>query len=214
MIVVGLTGGIASGKSSISRWFLSKASSDLTIEIVDADLLGHSAYSNQQSSCYAKLVRHFGDRICSKEDGSINRRELGSIVFSNPDEMRVLQSIVWPEILQMLQHKLDSLKARGERRILVVVEAAIMFEAKWNEALALDLIIVSQVDSLVAKRRLMLRNNLSEEDAEKRIHAQMTNADRAAKANMIVVDNSRDLNDLDAVLDSLWESHISPLLSA
>jgi dephospho-CoA kinase len=92
MIVIGVTGGICSGKSTISRIL----SSTFGVPVIDADIIGHEAYF-PHTTCYDQLIQNFGNTIVN-EDETINRRELGKIVFSNQNKMNELQAIVWPVI--------------------------------------------------------------------------------------------------------------------
>ena len=105
--------------------------------------------------------------------------------------MRALEGIVWPEILRLLLSELKKMETEATAPPLVVVEAAIMLEAGWHKHLPLTALWVVSVPVEVARGRLIARNALSEEDAEKRIRAQMSNEERAAQADT-VLDNSSD----------------------
>ena len=192
MKVIGLTGGIAAGKSSVATILQSQCGAT----VLDADKFGHAAYK-KGTPAYDSLVAHFGSAIVKPDDGEeIDRRELGKIVFADPAQMRALEAIVWPEILRLLQAELAKLESEAAAEtaqvpLLVVVEAAIMLEAGWHKQLPLSALWVVTVPMEAARARLMARNALTEEDAEKRIRAQMTNEERVAQADA-VLDNSGD----------------------
>jgi len=212
-VVVGVTGGIASGKSSVSKWFTTRQSEGIIIELIDADILGHSVYQIG-TPCHELLIEHFGDCI-KASDGTIDRKALGAIVFSDKSEMAELQKIVWPNLGEKLQGTLLSLKSnqKEDSKTLIVVEAAVMFEARWHKLLDLDLIITVQVDPQIAKDRLLSRTpHLTPDDAEKRIESQMSNAARSAEAHL-TLDNNGSVEALQSKLETLWSSRIWPMFS-
>ncbi|CAM9872252.1 unnamed protein product [Sphacelaria rigidula] len=175
--VVGLVGGIASGKSTVSHALAEYCG----LAVIDADKLGHESYS-PGTRCFGKLVDEFGRKIVAG-DGTIDRRALGEVVFGDPSNMARLQGIVWPEIRQLAQKRITSLGKEGVDS--VVLEAAVLLEAGWDDMC--DELWVVQVPPYVARARLMERNNFSEEQAEKRIAAQpMTNEERAARATVVI----------------------------
>lgn len=193
MLVIGLTGGICAGKSTVARVL-----QDLGATVLDADKLGHKAYE-PSTPCFKKLVAHFGSRIVN-ENGEVNRKVLGSIVFSEPKEMACLQSIVWPEIGEMLLAALQKFESEGIT--VVVLEAAVMIEAAWQNLVSC--LWVVNVDKAVALQRLMVRNNLTEEEASKRVNSQLSNEERNIHADL-VIDNSKDsIADLERVVRAAY----------
>lgn len=181
-VFVGLTGGICSGKSTIS-----KILKDRGIPIVDADQLGHKAYA-PGTSCFQKLVDNFGSSIIA-EDGSINRRALGAIVFSEKSKMQELNAIVWPEIRQLIIEEIDTFRNETTNSVpIVVIEAAIMIEAKWFDLF--DQVWVVVTDESTAIQRLISRNSLTEEQARQRLAAQTSNDDRIQHANSVISNDS------------------------
>jgi phosphopantetheine adenylyltransferase/dephospho-CoA kinase len=181
MIVIGLTGGIASGKSTVS----SILKDLLGVIIIDADKLGHKAYQ-KGTYCYDRLVENFGQSIVA-EDGQINRRNLGDIVFSEKSKMTELTGIVWPEIRKLLIDDIDNIQktaSLGGSSPVVAIEAAIMLEAGWEDLVSM--LWVVQVDRQTAIDRLVARNNLSPEEALKRIESQMSNDDRCKHATYVL----------------------------
>jgi dephospho-CoA kinase len=200
MHVVGITGGIGSGKSTVT-----KILEDINKSVViDADKLGWAAYQ-KGTSCYIKVKDHFGliNKDIISEDGEINRKILGSIVFSDKSKMKELESIVWPEIKDMIIKRIEELKT--ECKIdMIVIEAAIMIEAGWQDLL--DMLWVIYVDREVAIERIKQRNSLSQDEAAKRVDSQMSNEDRLKYSNYSI--NNIDLN----LLPSLVQEGVEKLI--
>jgi dephospho-CoA kinase len=178
MRVIGLTGGIAAGKSTVSD-----ALRGAGAVVIDADKVGHEAYQ-PGTGTYAALVEAFGAEIVA-EGGEIDRRKLGAIVFADPAQRQRLQDIVWPRMKEMMRERLDQLRAAG--REVVVIEAAVLLEAGWQDLT--DEVWVVTVPEHVAMERLSARNGFSEDEARSRIRAQLSNEERARHADA-VIDNS------------------------
>jgi len=191
---LGLVGGIASGKSTAAARL-----EELGAAVVNADKLGHEAYA-VGTACFNKVVEHFGSDIVA-EDGSINRRALGQIVFGDPAKMRELEAIVWPEIEKAVLSKIEELRASGSVSV-VVVEAAIMLKAGWDKHV--DEVWCAMVEPEVACERLMARNKLTKEEAMKRIGAQMSNEEHAARATVLLQNNST-VEDFVEAVDAAWK---------
>jgi dephospho-CoA kinase len=192
MRVIGLTGGIAAGKSTVSE-----ALRDHGALIIDADRVGHEAYQ-PGTETFKALVEHFGVQIVS-DTGEIDRRRLGAIVFADPAQRVALQNIVWPRMKDMMRARLKQLRAEGVA--VVVIEAAVLIEASWTDIV--DEVWVVQVPEDVALARLMTRNGLSADDGRARIRAQLSNAERAAHAG-VVIDNSGTVDEARSRVDSEW----------
>lgn len=173
--VLGLTGGIASGKSAIC-----KRLEGLGAGTVDCDKLGHQAYAKGTVG-YDKVVGTFGSGILNSE-GEVNRRALGTIVFSDETKMQTLNKIVWPEIAKLATEEVRKFGAEG--KAVVVLEAAILLKAGWEELCHEVWGCVIPVKEAV--KRLHERNNLSEEEAMKRIHLGVTNSELVSKSNVIL----------------------------
>eukprot|EP00105_Crassostrea_gigas_P008112 XP_011422578.1 PREDICTED: bifunctional coenzyme A synthase [Crassostrea gigas] len=173
--VLGLTGGIASGKSAIC-----KRLEGLGAGTVDCDKLGHQAYAKGTVG-YDKVVGTFGSGILNS-DGEVNRRSLGAIVFSDETKMQTLNKIVWPEIAKLATEEVKKFGAEG--KAVVVLEAAILLRAGWEEHCHEVWGCVIPVKEAV--KRLHERNNLSEEEAMKRIHLGVTNSELVSKSNVIL----------------------------
>jgi dephospho-CoA kinase len=193
MRVIGLTGGIAAGKSTISQ-----ALQEHGAVVVDADKVGHEAY-RPGTATWQALVDHFGREIVA-DSGEIDRRRLGAIVFADPAQRAALQDIVWPRMKAMMRDRLAELRAAGTA--VVVIEAAVLLEAGWTDLV--DEVWVVQVPEDVAVARLASRNGMAEADARARIRAQLSNAERAARAQ-VVIDNSGTPAEARARVDAAWQ---------
>lgn len=178
--VIGLTGGIASGKSSIA-----KRLGKLGAEVINADIVGHSVYE-PGTDAYNEIIANFGEGIVNS-DSSINRRQLGGIVFSDSKKLQKLNSIVWPKIEKRIKELILEISAKGFQ--VCVVEAAVLLEAGWEKFVNEVWVPVIPEDEAI--RRLNERNGLSEDEARKRLASQMTNKERVSQANV--------------VLSTLWE---------
>jgi len=191
--VVGLTGGIAAGKSTISEMLAAHGAA-----VLDCDKLGHKAYV-KGGETFAKLVSAFGNEIIDATSGEIDRKALGGVVFGNAARMKDLTDIVWPAIRSLAGEELARMGREGVS--VCVMEAAVLLEAGWDDMV--DEIWVVVVPENVAKERLMERNKLSEEDALKRIRSQLTNDQRLAKAH-IVLGNQWGREESKKQVDQAW----------
>lgn len=192
MFVLGITGGICSGKSTVSRLIRNRG-----IPMIDADVLGHQTYL-PGTDCFKSLTSHFGSGIVA-EDGTINRKALGFIVFSDKSKMDELNSIVWPEIRKLLQVELENYRSQGVN--LVVVEAAVMIEAGWYDLM--NEVWVAHVHENVAIHRLMVRNALTEEQARQRVEAQISVDERRKYASVLIDNTNRSIEQLEATVNQL-----------
>jgi len=191
--IIGLTGGIASGKSTAARFFR-----DRDVPVVDADILGHRTYE-PGSETYDAVVAAFGDELVA-QDGSIDRKVLGSKVFGRPDELKRLTDIVWPGIRKLAGEAFSELETAGHN--LCVLEAAVLFEARWDDLV--DEIWVVVVEPDIAVKRLADRNGLDESAARARLASQLSNAERVARAHT-VIENNGTLDDLDRHIRQAWD---------
>lgn len=192
MITVGLTGGIASGKSTVSATLR-----ELGAHIIDADRVGHEAYL-PGTKVWEELVAAFGREIVG-EDGGIDRKKLGPIVFADPEKLKLLNSIVHPRMKDMMQAMLDDQRRAGTP--VVVVEAAILIEANWQSLV--DEIWVVAVPESVAAERLIVRNGFTRDQAEARIRSQLSNAERQRHADLII-DTNCTLEELRERVEQAW----------
>jgi dephospho-CoA kinase len=174
--VIGICGGIGSGKSTACKLLVS----DLNcVTHIDADKVAHSVYA-PGSQAVNDVVAEFGSGILEDKsdnnNNTIDRKKLGKIVFAEKSAMSKLEQIVWPHVKTKLAETIDDLrgewkegKAEGNKPI-VIVEAAILLDAGWDDLL--DGIWVVKATEDVALQRLMETRNMTKEDSEKRINAQ------------------------------------------
>merc|ERR1719278_1055968 len=171
----GLTGGSASGKSSVA-----KRMSNLNWGVVDCDKLGHAAYT-PGTVAYKSIVEEWGQAVVAG-DGSINRRALGPIVFADPAALTRLNAIVWPEIAKMAREKADCLWKEGKQ--VVVLDAAVLLEAGWqNFCHEVWVCVVPREEAVI---RIMDRDGRSREEAERRVASQLSNTERVSQASTVL----------------------------
>ena len=197
MFVIGLIGGIGSGKSSVSSILNS-----LGVDVIDADKVGHEAYT-PNSEGWRKVISAFGQDIVGPEN-EIDRKKLGSIVFSDPSEMEKLNKLMHPIIHDLVEEKIQNLADQGIN--VVVLEAAILIEANWQDLT--DEIWLAKANREVVIERVQLRNNFSREEIIKRIESQMSNNDREKHAD-IVIDNDGTIKQLEETVKTLWQSRVN-----
>ena len=196
MIVIGLTGGIGTGKSEVARIFR-----ELGAVLINADQIGHQAYT-PHSEIWQEVVKAFGEEIL-QPSSEIDRKKLGSIVFADPDQLTRLNQIMHPRMARMVAQQVKELGEQGAD--VVVVEAALLFEAGWD-SLVEEVWSTESPEDLVIKR-LEARSGLSQEEAKKRIDSQMSAKERKSRSH-VVVDNSGDLVDLERVVRSIWDRRV------
>ncbi len=193
MKTICLTGGLASGKSTASRFLEEKGA-----YVIDADKLGHRVYEPGTQG-YLKVIEAFGEEVVG-DDNHIDRRTLGGIVFGNPDQLKRLTDIVWPEIRRIAEMEIESygvLEPEGT----VVLEAAVLFEAGWEDLG--DSIWVLVVDREIAINRAMARDNVDREAVEGRLNSQLSNEERTAGADVVITNNGTE-EELLAQLETAW----------
>ena len=178
MFVIGLTGGIGTGKSHVSGILESLGAS-----VVNADILGHEVYAPQSEGWHA-VVDAFGERIVA-ENGEIDRRALGGIVFSDESELQKLNAIMHPRIYKLAERRLNELAAEGTGT--AVLEAALLIEAKWTPLVDEVWVTVSKELEIIS--RLRERNNMDETTARSRISSQMPQSERIGHADIVIENN-------------------------
>ena len=193
MKVIGLTGGIGSGKSTVS-----KLAEEMGAVILDADKVGHEAYT-PDSETWREVVAAFGDEIVA-EDRSIDRRKLGAIVFADPAALEQLNGIMHPRMFDMMKARLDEHRRQGTK--IVVLEAAILIEAEWTPLV--DEVWVTVASEPVVVERVQERTGLPEEQIRSRIRSQLSNEERIRQADE-VIGNDGSLDELRATVAKLWE---------
>jgi dephospho-CoA kinase len=193
-MIMGLTGGIASGKSTVSALFVNKGAA-----LVDADVIAREVMLPGHQ-VLAATVRHFGQDILSP-DGTLDRAKLGEIVFRDPEARQTLNDLTHPAIRQEIRARMQAMDELEPER-LIIVDIPLMYESNLQGMF--EEIVVVYVPREVQLARLMLRNHWTKEQAEDRLNAQMDIEVKRNKATY-VIDNSRDLAYTEMQVAQLWD---------
>lgn len=199
-LIIGLTGGIVSGKTTVASMF-----KKLGAKIIDADKLGHSVILPHKSA-WRKIVKIFGKDIL-QNDLTIDRKKLGKIVFANQILLKKLDEITHPEIVKLIKKEIDSVKNKEDnQKKILIIDAALIYETKIDRLM--DKIIVVYIDEDEQIKRLIKRNNLSHDEALQRIKSQMPIKEKVKMADY-VIDNSNSLNKTREQVKKIWQSLVS-----
>jgi dephospho-CoA kinase len=180
-LLVGLTGGIATGKSTVSAFLR-----QLSCEIIDADLLAREVVEPGQPA-WTTIVAEFGQDVLTG-DGTLDRKKLGAIVFADPERRRRLEAITHPAIRERFQARLDELAEKGFTGI-VIFDAAVMIES--GNYKNMDRLVVVVTDEPTQMSRLRGRDGTDDAEGRRRIASQMPLSEKAKLADY-VIDNSGD----------------------
>ncbi|HUT96565.1 MAG TPA: dephospho-CoA kinase [Dehalococcoidales bacterium] len=195
MKVIGLTGGIGSGKSTVS-WFLE----ELGAVTIDADKVGHEVFK-PNTETWREVVAAFGREILSP-DGEIDRHKLGKIVFGDSQALARLNQIVHPRIYAMVKARIEDYRRQGVG--VVVLEAPLLLEvSKPSLTDEVDEIWVTVAPEAVVLKRLGKKARLSQPEAMARIRSQMPSEERLKHAD-VVIDTDCGLEELKAKVAKLW----------
>jgi len=193
VIKIGLTGGIAGGKSQTGRFL-----ADLGAHVIDADRVAHEAYAPGTSG-FDALVAAFGREIVGA-GGVIDRAKLGARVFGHPGELARLTAIVWPLTRRLVETRATEQAARDTN--VLVVEAALLFEAEWQDMF--DEVWLVQAPREAVLQRLRDRG-VEASEAERRL-ASATDPKRAQRLATRVIDNDSDLTALQRKVHQAWQA--------
>ncbi|WP_282920798.1 dephospho-CoA kinase [Ignavigranum ruoffiae] len=193
MNVIVLTGGIASGKSTVTRYLRSKG-----YPVIDLDVIAHQVVQ-AGSPGLALLVQHFGQNILS-EDGELNRAMMGQMLFTNPKVKEKVNQLLHPLIFSQMDEEIEAERLAGSQ--LVFLDIPLFFES--SSAFDYNQVWVVYVEPEVQIERLMARNQLTRQQAMDRINSQMSLAEKAQRADQ-VLDNSSSPAALYATVDKLLE---------
>lgn len=174
-MVIGLTGGIASGKSTISNMITT-----FGIPVIDADVISRQVVEPGESA-YRKIVDYFGENILH-DDRTINRNKLGQIVFSDEEKRKALNKMVHPEVRKTMLNQKEDLINAGNKA--VVLDIPLLFESKRTALV--DQILVVYVDEDTQLSRLMKRDGFTEEESQSRIKSQMPLKQKQEMADAII----------------------------
>ena len=202
MQVIGLTGGIASGKSLVSEVLRD----EYEATVISGDELGHQAYL-PDTDAWKDIIARWGEDVMNPETREIDRRKLGAIVFADADELKALNEITWPRIRTLAENRITELRESGSK--IAVLEAAIMIEAGWTDLC--DELWVAQSSEEETIARLQSRNGLTEEQARQRINSQLSNTEREDYAD-VLLQNTGTIEELRVRVGELWHARIRPFL--
>ena len=192
VITIGLTGGFGSGKSAVAEMLAAKGAT-----VIHADQVGHEAYRKGTDE-YLQLVATFGPEVIG-EDGEIDRRRLGQMVFEDPQARHRLEAIVWPAMRRLMERRLAELETAGTR--MAVLEAALLVEADWLPLV--DEVWLVEVPLEVARQRLIQDRGFTADQAQARLDAQLSDQERRRHAD-VVIDNGGSLDETRRQVDRLW----------
>ena len=184
MHVIGLTGGIGSGKTAVSAILQEQGA-----EILNADLVGHQVYEPDRPA-YDDIVSEFGPHVVA-DDGTIDRKKLGPIVFADPAKLARLNAITHPRIKEDMRQRLAELARSGTQ--VAVLEAALLFDAGWDDLA--DEVWVTVVDAQTAARRTSERSGIPVEQVLERIQKAQMASDERVRRSDVVIDTSGVLED-------------------
>ncbi|MBQ1793035.1 MAG: dephospho-CoA kinase [Peptostreptococcaceae bacterium] len=191
MLVVGLTGNIGCGKSSLSELLMSK-----NIDVIDADIISREIMYDKE--LLETIFYEFGTEI-KNNDGTLNRKKLGNIVFNDDDMLMKLNSITHPAIKRKINDRIIDISNQGKN--IVVIDAALLIEGKFLDLV--DKLVVITCNEEVQLNRVINRDNMTKEEALKRINSQMKQDEKIKYADYII-DNSKDMNNLKDEFDKLF----------
>jgi dephospho-CoA kinase len=199
MLVVGLTGGIGSGKSTVAELLRARGAT-----VIDADLLAREVVAPGTPG-FRAVVARFGPGVVDP-DGGLDRRALAGIVFADPGALADLNAIVHPAVRARIDDRLRELRTTAEAGV-VVLEIPLLVESGRSYGAAAVIVVDCPED--VALRRLVVERGMDEGDARRRMAAQLSRPDRLAAAD-IVIDNSGSPAELSAEVDRMWTALTSP----
>jgi dephospho-CoA kinase len=191
MLLVGLTGGIASGKSTVSAMLAERGA-----EIIDADRIAREIVMPGLPA-WCKIREHFGREILFA-DGTIDRQALADIVFADPAKLALLNEITHPPIFERIAERLEDL---APKEVVVVLDAALLLESTLGPGT--DLVVVVHSPKEIQLERLAAKG-MEPGHAEARIGAQLDPAERLNQAD-VVIDNDGSVEDLGRQVDELWD---------
>jgi dephospho-CoA kinase len=192
MLTIGLTGGLASGKSTVSNMI-----KELDIPLIDADFYAREVVKPEEEA-YKKIVAHFGEGILHSDE-TIDRKKLGAVVFNNTGERNALNSFVHPAVRKKMNDQRERYLKEG--RELVVLDIPLLFESELTETV--DKILLVYVDEDVQLQRLIDRDGSTKEEALSRINSQMPLKEKVPGADEVIHNNGTKKNTQDQLLQIL-----------
>ncbi len=193
MLNVGLTGGIACGKSTVAGMFVKNGA-----HLIDFDVLAHKVQEPGKPA-WQKVVACFGQDIL-QADGKIDRNKLGSIVFGDKRKIKALSKIVHPFVYQEWQAQLEKI-GKKEKHAIVMADVPLLFEGKKQKLFDLTVLVVIEPEEQI--HRLMTRNHISRDEAQKRLKSQMPYREKKVLADM-VIENRGTMAETEKAVKKVW----------
>jgi dephospho-CoA kinase len=194
MLNVGLTGGIASGKSTVAEMFVKNGA-----HLIDFDGLAHEVQEPGKPA-WKKIVNHFGERIL-QPDKKIDRVKLGNIVFADKEKLIELNNIVHPLVYQEWHSRLEKI-CKKEKHAIVLSDIPLLFEGNMQQLFDLTILVLVAPEEQIS--RLIMRNGVIKEEAEKRLKSQMPISEKIELAN-IVIDNEGSISETEKRVGQVWK---------
>ena len=192
MKLIGLTGSIATGKSTVAKMF-----KEMGFYVIDADEIAHSVYKKGEEA-YSKIIEAFGREILD-ENEEIDRRKLGRIVLNDKEKLKLLESIVHPAVEKRRLEVFERIKNK-DPDAFIIYDVPLLFEKKLNSMF--DCVIVVYVPQDIQVKRLMKRDNISEAEALKKVFLQLPIEEKKRLAD-IVIDNSKSLTETQRQVENI-----------
>ena len=207
-VVIGLTGGIGTGKSTVSQILKEK-----NFPVIDLDIISHEVIKFPK--VVEKIVENFGKEVLEYNNTGnwiVSREKLGRVIFGNREKRLILNSIMHPEILRIMREKI--LECKKENKI-IFVEIQLLFEVQWEKEF--DYILLVSVEKETQIKRILSRDNRSKEEALSIINSQMS-LDEKKKRSDYVIENDGNIQDLEKKVDDFlkkieFENILKPILN-
>jgi dephospho-CoA kinase len=183
MIKLGLTGGIATGKSTVSQMF-----KDKQIPVIDTDQIARDLFE-KDTDTYHQIIDVFGEDVLHT-DQTINRKKLASIIFPNPQKRKKLNQIVHPKVREIVEEEIQKHMALGTK--IIVIDVPLLFETNYDEIVDKTIVVYTTKKEQI--RRLMMRDNIDKEYAQMKINAQMSLTEKVDRADYVVNNSYSILN--------------------
>lgn len=193
MLNIGLTGGIGSGKSTVAQFFKDKGA-----YLIDFDILAHKVEKPEEPA-WKRIVEEYGPDILN-EDSTINREKLGDIVFQDKERLEMLNSIVHPAVFEEWVRRMEEIKKEKEDAI-VISDIPLLIEVGLDKYV--DLTVLVYIPPKVQIERIMTRNGFTREEAEYRLHSQMSIDEKLLLAD-IVINNEGPPEETQKIVETYW----------
>lgn len=194
MVIVGLTGNIGSGKSTVSRRLV-----QLGAQVIDTDRVARDAVAPGTEGL-ARIISEFGTGVLN-EKGELDRAVMASIVFKNTEARARLEGIIHPEVIKVVDRSISEYREGRRSAPALVIEVPLLIESGMHRMVEEIWVVTTDPESQV--KRVMARSGLSREDVLKRIKAQMSQEEKCRYAHRII-DNSGPLENTHRQVDSIW----------